>query len=299
MAEHEHVLGGLRCFEVVDLAGSFVLGALDPDDEAAVRAHLAACPEAHAEVEELGGATAALFEAVHVVDAPAGLKERILTAAAAEGRAAADPVRAAGADPVPAGEGMPASEDDRSIKGWATREPAAEPARRGWDLGALFRRPIWAGVAAAALLVAVALGVLNAQLQTRLDGLSAYRDGVVEVLEEAARPGAKLAVLVAPEGGAGPSGIAAVGADGSIAMVMRDLAPTTGTQVYTAWIIGSDGKPIPVGDFRVDDSRTASFTTARASLGPDVTVALSIEPQPNPTTPTTVVALGTARPQQT
>ena len=80
-----------------------------------------------------------------------------------------------------------------------------------------------------------------------------------------------------------------------VAMVMRDLAPTTGTEVYEAWLIGAEGAPIPVGSFRVDDSRTASFTTAHATLGPGVTVALSLEPQAGATTPTVVVALGTAR----
>ena len=41
--------------EVVDLAASFVLGALDEDEMAAVRAHLASCAESHAEFDELGG----------------------------------------------------------------------------------------------------------------------------------------------------------------------------------------------------------------------------------------------------
>ena len=182
---------------------------------------------------------------------------------------------------------------DRTVKPF----PAAETRPPGWDLGALFRRPVWAGIAAAAVVAAIALGALSLNLRSQLDGLTAYRNGVVEVLEEAARPGAQLAVLVAPENAPGPTGLAAVGADGSVAMVMRDLAPTTGSEVYTAWLIGGDGMPIPVGDFVVDDSRTASFTTAHATLGPGVTVALSLEPKAGATTPTTVVALGTARGQ--
>lgn len=287
MADHEHA--GLRCTDVQELAGSFVLGALAPAEMDAVRAHLAACPEAHAEVAELGSVVPALFESVEPVEPPQGLKERILAAAAADQASlqrqpavdaqVADPQRAAPAD--------------RTVKPF----PAAEPPRPGWDLGGLFRRPVWAGIAAAAVVAAIALGALSLNLRTQLDGLTAYRNGVVEVLEEATRPGAQLAVLVAPENAPGPTGLATVGADGSVAMVMRDLVPTTGTEVYTAWLIGGDGMPIPVGDFEVDDSRTASFTTAHATLGPGVTVALSLEPQAGATTPTTVVALGTARPQ--
>jgi Anti-sigma-K factor rskA, C-terminal/Putative zinc-finger len=269
----DHELAGLRCSEVLELSGAFVLGALTPEEMDAVRAHLAACPEAHAEFAELGGVVPALFEAVEPVAPPPGLKARILAAAAADAERTID--------------------TDRTVKPF----PAGGTQRRGWDVGALFRRPIWAGIAAAAMVAAIALGALSLSLKAQLDGLTAYRNGVVEVLEEAARPGAQLAVLVAPETAPGPTGLAAVGADGSVAMVMRDLAPTTGTQVYTAWLIGADGTPIPVGDFEVDASRTASFTTAHATLGPGVKVAVSREPQAGATKPTTVVAVGTAQEQ--
>lgn len=281
MADHE--LAGLRCSDLLELAGSFVLGALPADEAEAVRQHLAACPEAHAEVAELGAAVPALFETVEAVPPPAGLKERILAAAAAERGAAEVSL-----------QGAPATVDTRRT---ARPYPSVEVERRGFDLGALLRRPLWAGLAAAALVVAIALGAWNVQLRSQVDGLSAYRSNVVEVLEEAARPGAQLALLAAPEGAPGPSGLAAVGADGSLAMVMRDLTPTTGTQVYAAWLIGSEGAPIPVGEFKVDDSRTASFTTAHPTLGPGVTVALSLEPTSGATAPTTVVAAGKAQGQ--
>ena len=79
--------GGVRemtCDDVREMAGAFVLGALEPDDEAAVRAHLATCPEAHDEMGELGGAVAALAETVPQVEPPAALKGRIMAAAAAD-----------------------------------------------------------------------------------------------------------------------------------------------------------------------------------------------------------------------
>jgi anti-sigma factor RsiW len=287
VADHEHA--GLRCADVLEVSGAFVLGALAPAEMDAVRAHLAACPEAHVEVAELGSVVPALFESIEPVEPPEGLKARILAAAAAE-QASLQGSRAVDAQVADTQRAAPA---DRTVKPF----PAAETRPPGWDLGALFRRPVWAGIAAAAVVAAIALGALSLNLRSQLDGLTAYRNGVVEVLEEAARPGAQLAVLVAPENAPGPTGLAAVGADGSVAMVMRDLAPTTGSEVYTAWLIGGDGMPIPVGDFVVDDSRTASFTTAHATLGPGVTVALSLEPKAGATTPTTVVALGTARGQ--
>ena len=285
----EHEFAGLRCSDVLELSGAFVLSALPPDEAEAVRRHVAACPEAHAEIMELGSVVPALFETVEQVEAPAGLKERILAAAAAE-QAAMGARTDRTVDTQPA-----AADTQRTVKPYPS---AADTQRRAFDLGALFRRPIWAGVAAAAVVAAIALGALSLQLRTEIDGLTAYRNGVVEVLEEAARPGAQLAVLSAPEDPAGPTGLAAVGADGSGAMVMRDLAPTTGTEVYEAWLIGAEGTPIPIGSFQVDDSRTASFTTARASLGPGVTVALSREPAAGATAPTVVVAVGVASSQQ-
>ena len=283
MADHE--LAALSCSDILEVSGSFVLGALPDDEAAAVRRHLADCPEAHAEIAELGGVVPALFETVDMVEPPAGLKARIMAAAGA------DAERATGTQPA---VDRPAVDTQRTTRPF----PAADTGGRGWDLGALFRRPVWAGVAAVAVAAVIALGAWNLQLKGELQGLTAYRDGVVEVLEEAARPGAQLAVLKALEDPTGPTGLAAVGADGSVALVMRDLAPTSGTQVYETWLIGADGNPIPIGSFTVDASRTTSFTTARASLGEGVTVALSLEPQAGATTPTVVVAAGTASPEE-
>lgn len=296
MAEHE--LAGLRCSEVLELSGAFVLGALPREEADAVRAHLAACPEAHAEVAELGAVLPALFETVEPVEPPAGLKSRILAAAAAGAQRDADAAPAgaiplSAEPPVAAVEPPDAFEPERTLKPF----PASDTDRRTGPIS-IFRRPAWAALAMAAAVAAVALGAWNIQLRDQLGSLTAYREGVVEVIEEASRPGAQLAVLTAPEDPAGPTGLAAVGADGSVALVMRDLAPTNGTQVYETWLIAGDGNPIPIGSFTVDTSRTASFTTSRPSLGAGVTVALSLEPQPGATAPTVVVAVGAATSQE-
>ena len=172
------------------------------------------------------------------------------------------------------------------------------PSRRGWDLGAIFRRPVWAAVAAAALVAAVALGAWNAQLRDQVAGLESYRNGVVQVLDEAARPGAQLAVLADPTGATGPTGLAAVGADGGVAIVMRNLAPTTGTQVYEAWLIGADKIPVAIGGFQVGGSGTASLITSHAPLGAGVVVALTLEAREGATVPTLPIrALGAAHGQ--
>jgi anti-sigma factor RsiW len=274
----DHLVGGLHCAEATEQAAAFVLGALEPAEAAAVREHLAACPEAHAEFAELGGVVPALLRSVDTVQPPADLGARIRAAAEAEQaasarRAAPAPSRARPADAV----------DD-----------VARPGR--WP-GGLFRRPVWAAVSLAAAVAVVALGVWNLQLRDQINDLSTYRNGVAAVLDEAARPGAELAVL-ATKAETGPSGIAAVGADGSVAMVMHQLKPTAGAQVYEAWLIGADGSPVPIGGFTVGSGGSAWFATPHASLGEGVTVALTLEPGPGATKPTLpIIAAGKAAPE--
>lgn len=296
----DHIVAGLHCGDVEDLAASFVLGALEPGEADAVRAHLAGCPEAHVEVAELGSVVPALFETVDLVEPSSALRDRILAAAAADlapatGSAVdtdALPAPSASVQAAPRTIDLPRTVDTpRAIQ----MPRAADTARagRGWAIP--FGRPAWTAAAIAAALALVALGAWNLQLRDEIAGLTAYRNGVVEVLEQAARPGAQLAVLAAPDGAGGPSGLAAVAADGSIALIMRDLAPTSGTQVYEAWLIAGDGAPVPIGGFRVGADGSAAFATAHAPLGAGVTVALTLEPAPNATTPTVpIIAVGQA-----
>ena len=254
----------LRCDDVADLVPALVLGALEAEEAAAVRAHLASCPEAHAEVVELGLVVPALLESVEVVAPPPSLRARILEAATADGMTGAV-------------EGNPA---DAAVRGPAT-----------W-----FRRSAW--LAAAAAVLVVALGARTLQVQAELAGLEAYRAGVMTVLEVAAQPGSQVAVLAAPEDGGRAAGLAAIGADGRLALVMRELGETTGSEVYEAWLIAEDGAPVPAGSFRVagDGSATVVLTPLVATSD-GVIVALTREPGPGATTPTLpIVALGTARP---
>ena len=277
----EHTFAGLTCAEVADLAPAFVLGALEPAESDTVRRHLAECPEAHPEMAELHSVVPALFEVVELVSPPAGLKDRILAAAAADTQRVADAQQVTPAPPVQ----QPARDVQR---------PRVDNARApGWT--SVFRRPVWAAVSLAAVLAVVALGAWNVQLQDQNRALVAYQQGVVQVLSEAAQPGAQLAVLAAPEAG-GPSGLAAVAKDGTVAIVMRNLAPTSGSEVYEAWLIAGDLAPIPIGELRVGADGTAALVTNQVPLGSGVTVALTKEPGPDSTAPTTTpVVAGQAK----
>jgi Anti-sigma-K factor rskA, C-terminal/Putative zinc-finger len=261
--------GGLSCAEALDLAPAFVLGALTDAEMASVRAHLAECQEAHAEFAELGSVMPALLVAVPVVEAPAGLGDRIMATARAQQAEAERKI-------------LPAPRPAAEIKLASTR-------RLRWS------RLGWAALAAAAVLVIVVLGANYVQQRNQIEQLTAYRDAVAGVIDRAAA-GGPVAVLVNPQavaGSASPSGLAAVGSDGSVAVAMRDLTPTTGAQVYELWMVGSDNVPLALGSFTVTVSGSGGTVTAATPVTAGVTLALTQEPHAGMTAPTLpIVAAG-------
>src|SRR3954470_16506339 len=76
----------MTCDQARDLAAGYVLGALERSEEAAVRAHLATCDQPHPEFVALGGVVPTFLEVdeVDLVAPPAGLRDRIMAAAAAD-----------------------------------------------------------------------------------------------------------------------------------------------------------------------------------------------------------------------
>ena len=281
----------LSCDEVRELAGAFVLGALEPADEAAVRAHLGSCSDAHAEIAELGGVLPVLDESVPLVEPPAGLKARIMAAAVAdlatrrEAEAATEVVPAvSAAAPVaaPVATVVVPAAPAAVVSAVAPPTPFPTAAER------TARRPrasagAW-GLRIAAVLAIVLLGGWNLLLQGQLEAAKTYEQSVSAVLDVAAQPGSRTAILTAA-GGSG-SGLGAISASGEVTLAMQDLAPTTGNTVYTAWVIGGDGVPVSLGDFKVGSSGTASLEATGAPTGSAVVLALTLEPGPGATTPT-------------
>jgi anti-sigma-K factor RskA len=142
----------------------------------------------------------------------------------------------------------------------------------------------------------VALAALNLQLSSQVSELTAYRAGVEAVVSAAAGPGGQLAILNSAATG-GPSGLAAVTADGRVAIAMRNLAPTSGNEVYEAWLIAGSAAPLPVGSFPAGSAGTGTLLASVSSpgSGTNLVVALTREPGPGATTPTLpILALGHA-----
>ena len=249
------------------MAGAFVLGALNAQDEAAVRAHLASPSHAgeHPEIAEMGAIVPAFAEIVPIVEPPAGLKTRILAAAAADLAARRGTAEESTTAPIVAATLAFPSPNERAAR------------RMRASTGTWMLR-------IAAVLVIAFLGGWNLLLQNDLSAARSYEGSLASVLDMAAKQGSLTAVL-AGEGGTG-SGLAAVDAAGNVALAVRNLRPTSGASVYEAWVIASDGVPVPLGGFQVGSDGNASFRTTGLPTANGIVLALTLEPGPGAITPT-------------
>jgi hypothetical protein len=264
----------MTCDEARDQAAPFVLGALTPAEERAVREHLATCAEAHPEFAQLGGIVPAFAASLELTEPPPALRERIMAAAAAdlrERRGATAPATMAPDAARSPGVAAPTVSVRDVVPFPADRARSRAP-RYGWVLGI------------AAALVIVALGAWNLRLQSQLSDAQAYQQRVEQVLAIARTPGGVLAVLSSPTVG-GQDGLVAVGPDGRAAMVVSGLPPTSAGEVYEVWFIVGSNAPQPVGALS-QSGGVAFMSGTPGPLPPGATVALTREPRPNPTAPT-------------
>jgi anti-sigma-K factor RskA len=272
-----------------DLAPGYVLGALEPAEEAAVRDHLATCAEPHPEFEALGGVIPSLTELgeLPLVEPPASLGARIMAAAAADLAEHPRAARPSSTTPTTATATPPTA---APVAFPSASERAARDERRERDRT---HRLDW-GLRIAAVAAIVVVGVYGLSLQGQLDRAQRFDRAIAAVVQAAGQPDAKTVVLKSGEG-ATATGIAAVAANGSVVLAMHDLAATSGSQVYEAWVIVGKQAPIPVGGFTVDSTGTAAFTTRPATTPSGATIAVTLEPKEGNTAPTgPIVAAGVA-----
>ena len=247
--------------QAIDLAPAYVLGALEAAEMTAVREHLAACPESHAEFETLGSVVPNLLESpdIELVEPPAALRDRIMAAAAAD---------------LAGRSGGPAAAPTIAFPS-ATERATRAQARTG-RLG-------WA-MRIAAVVAIVALGGWNLLLQNDLTVARQFDQAVQSVITIAAEPGSQTVVLTPTENNQA-SGLAAIRPDGSVVLAMRNLPKTTGPEVYETWVIVGDAAPVPVGDFFVDEYGIAATTTRPTTAPPGAIIAVSRESGPGSTAP--------------
>lgn len=278
------------------LAVGWALSALEPHDEARFAVHLPTCQRCTSTVRETLRTVSDLAYAVPDDAPPAGLKQRILLAAAAEPRedlSASDgvaPVRteprrveapARVADvPAPRPRRHAAPEDDDPVV-----VPLEPRRRRRWA----------ATVASAAAVVLIAvLGAWNFQLRADRDDLQtivAQREAAISQLT--ADGPAKVAAVAAP--GSDTRSATIVVKDGRTSIIVESLAPRSGNETYWLWTLNCNVTNLkPIEGFQVN-SRGFSVRNVGSQPGLATTqcFALSAETKPGtPTEPERVVAVG-------
>ncbi|HEY8198303.1 MAG TPA: anti-sigma factor [Candidatus Limnocylindrales bacterium] len=259
--------GGLTCAEADELAPAAALDALEAGEGAALRAHLAACPEPHPAFATFALTAASLSELVDPVVPPSSVKTRLLAAVAEDlARRDATPL-----DTPPAPRAT-------------TAGVAASPAPVDLDAERARRRPVLARVLAAAAVIAiVALAGVSLLLQARVDTAEQLAVQLRDAIGAAGQPGAHVAPVTGTDAQPGAGGFVVLPADGSGYLVVDGLAPLAAGQVYQAWTIVGDAAPVPAGLATPTDG-LAIFPIPTGA--PVQVVALTIEPAGGSETPT-------------
>jgi anti-sigma-K factor RskA len=220
-----------------DLAGAYVLGALEPGERAAVARHLAECSACAAEMRALRPVADGLARAVPLSDPPPELRERVL----------------------------------RAATGRAPRAARTRMIGRGFDARWL--------AAAAAVLVALGLGVYVVQLRDRLtvvDQRAALVLGAPDLLR----------VDLGSPAGTPAKGRAFWSRSRGLVFTAVDLPRLAPGKVYQLWIVGPQA-PVSAAIFEPDPAGRAMAVVEPAPSLPDpAAFAVTVEPaggMPQPT----------------
>jgi hypothetical protein len=205
-----------------DLLGAFALGAVDAEEAATVRAHLATCAECQAEMAELWLAVDSLPEMIEPLEPPPALRDRIAAAIAAEA-----------ASPTPGQPAIPAARAPAPAPVIAPIPSVPEPIRKPASFWS--RATPWAAAAAILLLLSAGLLVWNLRLREQIQQATAPVAETIALAPTDAAPEARGEVTYLPQ-------------DELFMLDVRDLPPLQPNQVYEVWLIGAEG-PVPAGVF--------------------------------------------------
>ncbi|HET7676601.1 MAG TPA: anti-sigma factor [Candidatus Limnocylindrales bacterium] len=279
--------GRLNCVDAAERAALYVLGALEPSEMAAVRQHLAECPEPHAEFAALGGVVPYLAELPEAVEPPASLDDRVAAAVEADVRARQRDESAAERLVSRMGEARPAALSTPVEPAPPPQAPAplSAPSRtllRRW-------RPL---LEFAAVLVIGALLGWNLVLQGQLGEAGRRSAELREAAEALAHPNAVIARIAGTAAAPGVSGFAVLRGSGDATravVVVSGLPAAPAGKTYEAWYVRGE-TAVPAGLVSVGGD---GLIVASLPDGPPPdAVALSLEDLPGTQVPTKVVALG-------
>lgn len=262
----------LSCDEVEELAGLYVLGALDPVDEELVRDHLATCEQAHTVFAELAPVVPGLLATIEPIDPPEILRASVLAAIAATPQLPAERRHLPATSVVPVSQPasiVAASTSTRTAPAAPISLDAERARRRGW------RDWVRPALAAAAVIAIVALGATAFVELRRASDAEARAAALRAAITASLQPDATVARLEGTGSASGATGIAAFpqGQPGTI--VMRGLQPLGSDQTYESWLIAS-GTAYPAGLMSVGDDGLAIQQGVELVQGAD-TVALTVE----------------------
>lgn len=283
-------------------AGLYVLGALTSAERAEFESHLESCVECSAEVRALSRVTDALTYTSPQIDPPAELRGRVLSSISHNATAALPFNRGASAAAQRAPDVR--RKVDAPSEGWRA-SAGARP-----DRGGRKPEPSLALVlaAAAAIVLAVSLGVYAVQLRGRVGSLEARLHEVqlradasgrqiADARHAVADAESRVAVLTAPDlaridlAGQPAAPRAAARAYWSrsrgLVFTASDLPALPPGRVYQLWVLSAQPAPISAGLLRPNASgRVDVVFDTPADLPKPVAMAVTIEPEGGVPAPT-------------
>lgn len=268
----------MTCDRVRELASGFVLGALEPDEMAAVRDHLDHCRKPHPELAELGGILPYLAVAPEPVEPPTWLRGSVMAAVKADLQArqpVAKPAERRVLEPVAAtaaASASPALPDATVI--------SLDAALRSRNIRAV----AWITRVAAAVAV-VALAGYAFAVQGDLNKAKQDQSHMAAVMNVIGQSDTRTVSLTDNEG-KGANGFAALRPNGHIIVNLNSLAVTHGDQIYMVWLTGANNVPVKVGAFTVGDDGKGWVEVENVSTSASMWITVCREPNSNVTRPT-------------
>lgn len=268
----------MTCDRVRELASGFVLGALEPDEMAAVRNHLDHCRKPHQELAELGGILPYLAVAPEPIEPPTWLRGSVMAAVKADLQArqpAAKPAERRVLEPVAATSA--ASTSPILPEAAVISLDAARRSRSS-------RAVTWITRIAAAVAV-VALAGYAFAIQGDLNKAKQDQSHLAAVLGVIGQPDTIKVSLIDNEG-KGANGFVALRPNGHVIVNLNSLAVTHGDEIYMVWLTGANNVPVKVGAFTVGDDGKGWVEVQNVSTSASMWFTVCREPNSNVTKPT-------------
>ena len=234
---------------VQDLIPGYALGILDPAEAKQVEAHLNECGECAQELRVTMETFGSIPMALDPMEPPAGLKDRILTAARAEVTA-----------------------EQPSLQPESPAPPAPIPLKRR---GAARTRINVLGILAAAAVLAFAIGVVIGHHQP-----GTPQQQYAALVEHAVSNGDNVVALRPVTHGFSGSMAIAVAPSGKTSLLLGPTKSPPSQKVYQLWFIKGKQKPVSLGVWTPNSTEARSVVLAKSARGYTV-AAMTVEPSPS------------------